>query len=100
MSKLAKYFIPLALLWLGSLAANAQTLPGKHPGYLHSLSDLRAARWFLYHQPGDPGVTGDEDVAISEIDAAIGRSSGLPSMTPRISMIIPRSMSKNTAAGC
>jgi hypothetical protein len=36
------------------------------------LSDLRAARWFLYHQPGDPGVTGDEDVAISEIDAAIG----------------------------
>ena len=71
MSKLAKYFIPLALLGLGSLAANAQMLPGKHPGYLHSLSDLRAARWFLYHQAGDPGVTADEDVAITEIDAAI-----------------------------
>jgi hypothetical protein len=71
MSKLAKYFIPLTLLGLGSLAANAQMLPGKHPGYLHSLSDLRAARWFLYHQAGDSNVTVDEDVAITEIDAAI-----------------------------
>jgi hypothetical protein len=72
MSKLAKYFIPLALLGLGSMAANAQMLPGKHPGYLHSLSDLRAARWFLNHQPGDSVVSADEDVAITEIDAAIG----------------------------
>ena len=71
MSHLAKYFIPLALLGLGSLAANAQGLPGKHPGYLHSLSDLRAARWFLNHQPGDSNVSADEDVAITEIDAAI-----------------------------
>jgi hypothetical protein len=71
MSKLARYFIPLALLGLGSLAANAQGLPGKHPGYLHSLSDLRAARWFLNHQPGDSNVSADEDVAITEIDAAI-----------------------------
>jgi hypothetical protein len=71
MSNLAKYFIPLALLGLGSLAANAQGLPGKHPGYLHSLSDLRAARWFLNHQPGDSNVSADEDVAITEIDAAI-----------------------------
>jgi hypothetical protein len=72
MSKLAKYFIPVALLGLGSLAANAQVVPGKHPGYLHSLSDLRAARWFLNHQPGDSIVSADEDVAITEIDAAIG----------------------------
>jgi hypothetical protein len=71
MSNLAKYLIPLALLGLGSLAANAQGLPGKHPGYLHSLSDLRAARWFLNHQPGDSNVSADEDVAITEIDAAI-----------------------------
>src|SRR5208282_6596517 len=41
-------------------------------GYLHSLSDLRAARWFLYHQPGDSSVAADEDVAITHIDAAIG----------------------------
>ncbi len=71
MSKLAKYLVPLAMLGLSSLAANAQVLPGKHPGYLHSLSDLRAARWFLYHQPGDSIVSADEDVAITEIDAAI-----------------------------
>lgn len=54
------------------LAASAQQLPGKHPGYLHALTDLRAARWFLYHQPGDSKVAGAEDVAITEIDAAIG----------------------------
>jgi len=72
MSKLVKCLVPLAVLGLGSLTANAQMMPGKHPGYLHSLSDLRAARWFLYHQPGDSAVAGDEDVAITEIDAAIG----------------------------
>jgi len=71
MSKLSKYLIPLAFLGLAPLASNAQMLPGKHPGYLHCLSDLRAARWFLYHQPGDSAVAGDEDVAIAEIDAAI-----------------------------
>src|SRR5271170_4247522 len=72
MSKLAKCLIPLAFLGLAAGAANAQMLPGKHPGYLHSLSDLRAARWFLYHQPGDSIVASDEDLAITEIDAAIG----------------------------
>jgi hypothetical protein len=71
-SKFTKYLAPLALLGLTSLAANAQMLPGKHPGYLHSLSDLRAARWYLNHQPGDAGVFADEDVAITEINAAIG----------------------------
>ena len=53
------------------LAAMAQELPGRHPGYLHALSDLRAARWFLYHQPGDAKVSAHEDVSIAEIDAAI-----------------------------
>ena len=47
-------------------------LPGKHPGYLHALTDLRTARWFLEHQPGDAKVYGGEDVAVNEIDAAIG----------------------------
>ena len=59
------------LLALMSLAANAD-LPGKHPYYLHALSDLRAARWMLEHRPGDAAVSGQEDVAITEIDAAIG----------------------------
>ena len=53
------------------LAGMAQVLPGKHPGYLHALSDLRAARWFLYHQPGDARVSAHEDTGITEIDAAI-----------------------------
>ncbi len=53
------------------MAANAD-LPGKHPFYLHALSDLRAARWLLEHRPGDAAVSGQEDLGISEIDAAIG----------------------------
>jgi len=52
-------------------AANAD-MPGKHPFYLHALSDLRAARWMLEHRPGDAAVSGQEDVAITEIDEAIG----------------------------
>ena len=66
-----KRFLPAAILCLLPIAAMCQMLPGKHPGYIHALSDLRAARWFLNHQPGDSAVSGDEDVAISEIDAAI-----------------------------
>ncbi len=53
-----------------SFSAHAD-LPGKHPGYLHALTDLRTARWLLNHQPGDAKVYGDEDVAVNEIDAAI-----------------------------
>jgi hypothetical protein len=72
MNRISKTLIPLAMLGLMPLASMAQQLPGKHPGYLHALSDLRAARWFLYHQPGDSAVAGEEDVGITEIDAAIG----------------------------
>jgi hypothetical protein len=68
--KLVKFIIPVAMV-LSSAPALAD-LPGKHPGFLHALSDLRAARWFLNHQAGDAKVYGDEDVAITEIDAAIG----------------------------
>lgn len=71
MPKLARYFTLLLLLGLAALPATAQMLPGRHPGYLHALTDLRTARWLLYHQPGDQKVYADEDVAIQEIDAAI-----------------------------
>jgi hypothetical protein len=67
--------------WLGAsglvvflampFAANAD-LPGKHPAYLHALTDLRAARWMLEHRPGDAAVSRHEDVAIAEIDKTIG----------------------------
>jgi len=69
--KLNKFLLPLALLAIAPLSSFAD-LPGKHPAYLHALTDLRAARWFLNHQPGDAKVYGDEDVGITEIDAAIG----------------------------
>jgi len=53
-----------------SFAASAD-VPGKHPAYLHALTDLRTARWMLEHRPGDAAVSAHEDVAIAEIDAAI-----------------------------
>jgi hypothetical protein len=53
-------------------AAAWADLPGKHPFYLHALSDLRAARFMLEHRPGDAAVSGQEDVGIQQIDAAIG----------------------------
>ena len=71
MNKFATFGLPLILAAMLPLAAHAQPLPGKHPGYLHALSDLRAARWFLNHQPGDAKVYADEDVAITEIEHAI-----------------------------
>ncbi|WP_198670287.1 hypothetical protein [Dyella sp. C9] len=52
------------------LSAHAD-LPGRHPAYLHALSNLRAARWMLEHRAGDAAVSGQEDVAITEIDHAI-----------------------------
>src|SRR5271166_2503365 len=63
------------LLAVGAAAALSSSawaeLPGKHPFYLHALTDLRAARWCLEHRPGDAAVSAREDVAIGEIDAAI-----------------------------
>jgi hypothetical protein len=53
------------------LAAHAD-VPGAHPGYLHALTDLHSARWNLEHRPGDMAVSTQEDMAISEIDRAIG----------------------------
>lgn len=46
-------------------------LPGRHPGYLHALTDLRTARWLMERQPGDRRVYADEDVGISEVNMAI-----------------------------
>jgi len=48
-----------------------QPPPGRHPAYLHALSDLRTARWMLEHRPGDAAVSAHESEAISEIDHAI-----------------------------
>jgi hypothetical protein len=61
-----------ALVLVALPFAASADLPGKHPYYLHSLSDLRTARWMLEHRPGDAAVSGQEDVGITEIDRAIG----------------------------
>jgi hypothetical protein len=59
------------ILMLSPFAVNADT-PGRHPAYLHALSDLRTARWLLEHQPGDKRVGAHEGEAVTAIDAAIG----------------------------
>jgi hypothetical protein len=66
-----KFALSAAALALAPLVSSAQALPGKHPAYLHALTDLRTARWLLEHQPGDVKVYADEDVAITEVDATI-----------------------------
>jgi hypothetical protein len=45
--------------------------PGRHPAYLHALTDLRNARWHLQHRKGDAEVKWDEHKAVDDIDAAI-----------------------------
>jgi len=71
MKTLARLFAFLMFVGFTQFPGLAQMLPGKHPGYLHALTDLRTARWFLNHQAGDSKVYAGEDVAITEIDAAI-----------------------------
>jgi DUF917 family protein len=46
--------------------------PGKHPAYLHALTDLRLARWEIQKRGGDPVMQWDESVAIAELNACIG----------------------------
>jgi tetratricopeptide (TPR) repeat protein len=64
----------LALLAVLALASKARAdTPGRHPFYLHALTDLRAARANL-ERPANyapPAASWDERTAIAEIDAAI-----------------------------
>lgn len=68
---MSRCLVPLMFATLIPLGAAAQDLPGRHPAYLHALTDLRAARWLIEHRPGDARVSADEDVAITRIDEAI-----------------------------
>jgi len=52
-------------------AVSAQVVPGKHPEYLHALSDLRAARGYLDKVTPNEAVDSDTASAIREIDSAI-----------------------------
>jgi hypothetical protein len=67
------HFTASAVLFFAALAlAGCASPPPKHPAYLHALTDLRDARWNLEHRPGDPAVREQEDIAVTEIDRAIG----------------------------
>jgi hypothetical protein len=62
--------IAAAGLALVATAPSFADNPGRHPAYLHALSDLRAARAHLQHYNGDP-MDHAEGHAIENIDRAI-----------------------------
>lgn len=73
MNNTSKTSIVASLAFAMSLAgtiAHADT-PGRHPGFLHALTDLKSARWLIEHRPGDAAVTAHEDLAMQKIVAAI-----------------------------
>jgi hypothetical protein len=63
--------LTLALCNLCALAAVAQKLNGKHPGYVQALADLRQARYYLNKQAGSEKLKDEEGAAIREIDATM-----------------------------
>jgi hypothetical protein len=69
--KKLRYAIPLAFALAMPMLAHAQGAPGRHPAYLHALSDLHDARWFLGHGPEGFPVDERERRAIEQIDRAI-----------------------------
>jgi len=69
MKRLLALAVPALLLFGSTLLCADQ--PGRHPAYLHALTDLRHARAHLERRPGDAMVQWDEHVAIREVDAAI-----------------------------
>ena len=71
----AAFALPLLL----STLAMAQ-MPGRHPHYIHALSDLRAAQWQIDHRrPEDGEIREDELVASDEVAAAIHSTSSAAS---------------------
>jgi hypothetical protein len=62
--------LPMLMTAMFAFQAHADE-PGRHPAYLHALSDLRTANWMLEHRrPEDRTVADDETIAIDEIRAA------------------------------
>lgn len=68
-NRLIAAFVLMAAASLPALADEY----GRHPFYLHALSDLRTAAWKVEHRrPEDGQVSRDEQVVVDEIHAAIG----------------------------
>ena len=61
----------LAALAILSLPLSAQAdEPGRHPAYLHALSDMRTAYWLISHRgTSDPVANANERRALNEIRA-------------------------------
>lgn len=55
----------------GAVPSQAQE-PGRHPAYLHALSDLRLMRAYLDRLTPSERIDAESQHAIDEIDAAIG----------------------------
>jgi tetratricopeptide (TPR) repeat protein len=71
MKNLRHFAVALFLLALCSTLSFADD-PGKHPAYLHALTDLRHARAHLGQFTGSERKNDEEQRAIEEIDKAIG----------------------------
>ncbi|MGA2450842.1 MAG: hypothetical protein ABTD50_19430 [Polyangiaceae bacterium] len=72
MKALLKIVIPASLAFAALVGPQASAdQPGKHPAFLHALTDLRFARANLEKKPGDVQVKWDEGQAIGAIDGAI-----------------------------
>jgi hypothetical protein len=71
MNKLLKMILPSVLVLASAATPALADQPGKHPAYLHALTDLRSARYNLERRKGDAEVRWDESRAIGDIDAAI-----------------------------
>ncbi len=46
--------------------------PGRHPGYLHALTELKTARWMINHRATNAPASVAADGAVMDINAAIG----------------------------
>jgi hypothetical protein len=71
MKSMALFVVPAVFLaFLLAFAGSDAAAQGKHPAYLHALTDLRAARAHLQHQDGG-ALREEEKEAIHQIDEAI-----------------------------
>lgn len=72
MKNLMKLGLPFVLALVSAAPQAMADQPGKHPAYLHALTDLRNARANLIRKKGgDAEVKWDESKAIADIDNAI-----------------------------
>jgi hypothetical protein len=74
MNSIVRFAMP-AVIAVSSVIASAASAdqPGKHPYFLHALSDLRNARANLERAAGDAQSKWDEGRAIIDVDAAIAK---------------------------